>query len=450
MAILPIDSGRYGSEEMRLFFTEQARYQMFLEIEATLAHIQAEYNLIPHNAAAIIKEKATISNISMERIHEHERETGHELVAVLRAFAEICQDAGKFIHYGTTSSDILDTAMALQLKKAIEILEVKLHLLLQKMLDLAEGHISTPMIGRTHGQHALPITFGFKVALWADTLVRNIVRLQELKKRVLVGKISGAVGSMAGFGPDGLEIERRTLYELGLESPTISSQAVARDRLAEFIWWVAIVSAAFETIATEVRNLQRPEIREVTEPFMVGKQVGSSTMPHKRNPVLSENVCSLARLLRSLLIPALENVALWHERDLTNSANERFIVPQACILLDEILEKMLVIIGKLDVDTANMQKNLDLSQKAILSESLLLALVAKGMDRKEAYTLVQRLAFEAQLDHADFIERLRSDITILSYLNTPDLAALFEEQDYLGSCKQLAESTVLQLRKFLQ
>src|SRR5690348_4902871 len=252
MAILPIDSDRYGSEEMKLLFTEKARYQMFLEIEATLAQIQADYNLIPQKAAAVIKEKVSSNNISLERIHEQERETRHELVAVLRAFAETCHDWGKFIHYGATSSDILDTAMALQLKKAIEILEVKLYLLLQKTLDLAEDHISTRTIGRTHGQHALPITFGFKVALWADTLARNIVRLHELKKRVLVGKISGAVGSMAGFGGDGQAIEQRTLHELGLESPTISSQAVARDRLAEFIWWVAVVSASFETIATEI------------------------------------------------------------------------------------------------------------------------------------------------------------------------------------------------------
>jgi adenylosuccinate lyase len=442
MAITPLDSGRYGSGEMRQLFEESFRYQLFLDVESMLAQVQAELGMIPPEAAQAISQRADIRRISPERIRDLEQTVRHELVAVLRAFAEICGEHGRYVHYGATSSDILDTAMALQLKKAIGILDRKTRLLLKVLLECASRHRSTLMVGRTHGQHALPITFGFKVAVWADELARNRMRLQQLQERLLVGKLSGAVGSMASFGEKGGLVQRQVLARLGLGEPAITNQAVSRDRLAEFILWGALLAALMETIATEVRNLQRPEIGEVSEPFDRSGQVGSSTMPHKRNPVLSENVCGLARLVRSFVVPALENVALWHERDLTHSANERFILPEACILLDEMLEKMIHIVSGLEVRPERMKANLELSRKGNLAESALLALVRKGMDRAEAYRLVQSWAFRSESEGVPVDQSLREHPDLREMLENGELPELLEEGLYVGLCSEMTSRVV--------
>jgi adenylosuccinate lyase len=437
--VCPIDTHRYGTEEMRRLFVDGNRYRCFLQIEAALAEAQAEVGIIPSEAASTISNWTWDGDFFIRRVVELERQTKHELAAVIRAFAEQLQDHGRFVHYGATSSDILDTAMAMQIKSAIAVLERKMAGLLDLLCQLAKDHAGTVMVGRTHGQHALPITFGFKVAIWADELARNLQRLRDLKPRVLVGKMSGAVGSMAGFGQHGELIQKKVMAKLGLFEPAISNQAIARDRVAEFMLWAALVAAFLETIATEVRNLQRSEISELEEPFQEETQVGSSAMPHKRNPVLCENICSLARLIRSFSVPALENISLWHERDLTNSGNERFTIPQCCILTDEILEKMLFVGGHLRVNGERMMENLKISRSTILAERVLLALVSKGMVRHSAYSLVQAIAFSARSQGMDFRQALASDPRITSLVSMDEIPEFLEDSKYIGHCRSMAE-----------
>lgn len=442
MTISPIDSGRYGSEEMRRLFADAHRYALFARIEAALIRAQARFGLVPEEAARAVSARAEAESFPVDRVRAIEAKNRHEVMAAIQAFAEICEPHGRFIHLGATSSDVIDTAIALQLKEAAAIIERKLDRLLEVMLRLAADHKSTAMVGRTHGQHAVPITFGFKVAVWADQLMRQIDRFEQLKERILVGKLAGAVGSFAGLGEHGRAIQAAVMADLGLTPAAISTQIVPRDRIAELVGWTALLAASLDTIAVEVRNLQRPEIAEVSEFFDDESQCGSSTMPHKRNPVRAENIGGLARMVRSLVMPALETISTWHERDLTNSSVERFTIPQACILTDEILDKSAAMLATLSVHADRMERNLHGSRQSIMAEAVMLALARKGMHRSDAYALARGATQTGRSRELPLHEVLRQNQELRNRMSLDELAAIMERDSYIGQCVPLTESVV--------
>ena len=354
MPILPIDTGRYGTPEMLKIFEEETRVQKLLDVEAALALAHAEMGNIPKKDAEKIASMASTKFVKVERVKAIEKEIKHDIASLVRALSEVCGSSGAYVHLGATSYDIVDTANALQLKDALGLIEKRLadfKAILQKQALL---HKETAMMGRTHGQHALPITLGFKFAVWGYEINRHLERLDECKKRVLVGKVSGAVGTQAGLGEHAEQIQELVMKRLGLQAAEISTQIVQRDRYAELVCIYAMVASSLENFATEIRELQRPEIGELFESFEAKKQVGSSTMPHKQNPETCERVCGLARIVRSLSTPALEDMVTWHERDLTQSSAERFILPESNIVLDYILNLTCNIVANLRVDSERM------------------------------------------------------------------------------------------------
>jgi len=427
-------------------FDEENRLRAMLLVEAALAKAHAEVGNIPPEDAERIWEVATSGAVRLERVKEIEAEIKHEAMAVVRALAEACGPSGRYVHLGATSSDILDTALALQLKEALSILEDRLAQLTALLARLAGEHKHTIMVGRTHGQHALPITLGFKFAVWAAELHRHLIRLEQCRERVLVGKMSGAVGTMAGLGPRALEIQEKVMSILGLRPAEISTQIVQRDRLAELICLLALVASTLDNMATEVRELQRTEIGELAEPFDERAQVGSSTMPHKRNPITCERVCGLAKVVRGLVIPALENVPTWHERDLTQSSAERFIVPEALILVDYMAYLMIRVLSGLVVRPDRMARNLGLTKGLIMSEALMLELTRRGMARDEAYRLVRSLALRAIREDRPFKDVALEDETVRSLIPAEELEALLRPENYLGMADRLVDRVISLVR----
>ncbi|MEM4196304.1 MAG: adenylosuccinate lyase, partial [Methanothermobacter sp.] len=337
MAIHPVEF-RYGTPEMKAIWEAENKLQRMLDVEAALARAEGELGIIPEEAATEIARKASTKFVTPDRVNEIERETKHEIDSIVKALAEQCEgDAGEYVHFGATSNDIVDTSNSLLLRESIDVLRDKLVKVLRVLLKLADENRDLVCMGRTHGQHALPTTYGMKFALWADEIHRQIERLDACRKRLCVGMMTGAVGTTAALGEDGLEVHERVSEILGLEPVLISNQVVQRDNHAEFIMVLANIATTLDKIALEIRNLQRTEIMEVGEKFDPEKQVGSSTMPHKMNPITAERICGIARVIRSYVVAALENNPLWHERDLTNSSSERIILPEACILTDYIL-----------------------------------------------------------------------------------------------------------------
>ncbi|MCL6739229.1 adenylosuccinate lyase [Streptomyces ossamyceticus] len=446
----PIDSGRYGSDRMHGLFRDEYRYRLYVRVEGALAAAQGRHGAIPPEAAELISERSRDYRCDLERVSRSEEVTRHELFSVVNEFAEACAPHQRYVHYGATSSDILDTALALQLSEALDVLEERLRKLLTVLIAAISRNGQHVMIGRTHGQHAQPVTLGFKLAIWLAQLGRCLRRLNELRGRAVMGKVAGAVGSLAGFGPHGLEIERDTLIALGLPEPEICAQAVARDRIAEFMCWAGLTATCLDNLATEVRNLQRTEIGEVAETFHEGDQIGSSAMPHKRNPVLSERVCSLARLVRSLIGPALENVVTWHERDLANSANERFTLPEACILLDEMLITSASVVENLRAFPDRMADNLGRSRNAHLSEAVLLRLVNGGMDRLTAYRLIQEATARAATEKLDLMTVLAGDRRVSGIVDEHSLTELAAPGADVGRCRELAAVAVEDCQRLLK
>lgn len=438
----PLDSGRYGTDEMRALFTDRARYQFFVTVEGALAEAQGRHGVLPAEAAEHIARQARDHVCDLDRIAEIEAMSRHELFAVVQEFAGACEPYGRYVHHGATSSDILDTTMALQLDAAIGILRTRLTALMAALRDRIAADGDQVMIGRTHGQHAQPITLGFKLAIALDQLTRCLARLDGLRDRAVMGKVAGAVGSLGGLGPSGVPVQHEALERLGLPEPRICAQAVARDRYAEFVCWAALTAACLDNLATEIRNLQRTEIGELAESFAEGDQIGSSAMPHKRNPVRSERICSLARLLRSAVGPALENVVTWHERDLANSANERFTLPESCVLLDEMLTTATAVVRDLRVFPDRMAENLALSRNAHLSEAVLLALVAGGMDRLAGYRLLQEASSAAARDRRDLLAVLGEDPRVTAAVPASELTSLAKAAADVGACADLARETV--------
>jgi len=439
LPILPIDTGRYGTTEMLEIFEEETRLQKMLDVEAALAWAHAEVGNIPRKDAEKIVRMSSLRYVKIARVKAIEKEIKHDVAALVRALSDACGSSGAYVHLGATSYDIVDTANALQLKDAVEIIEKKLACIRRVLQEKTGKYKGTVMMGRTHGQHALPITLGFKFAVWTCEISRHIQRLRECKERVLVGKVSGAVGTQAGLGEHAMQIQELVIKRLDLRAAEISTQIVQRDRYAELICLFALISSSLENFATEIRELQRPEIGELSESFEAEKQVGSSTMPHKRNPETCERVCGLSRIVRSLVVPALENVVTWHERDLTQSSAERFIFPEACILVDYLLELMTNILCNLRVDEQKMLQNINLTQGRAMSEAVMMALVKKGVNRQEAHELLRKLTIKSEVGKRNFREILLQDKLVSSKLSEKEIDSALDPKNYLGTAVKQAE-----------
>jgi len=417
---------RYTRPEMGRVWSDQNRFACWLDVELAATETLAEAGQVPKDAAATIRARA---KVDVARIHELELRVKHDVIAFTMAVEESIGDpaAARWLHYGLTSNDIVDTAQALLVRDASHLIERGL-VLLGEVLDVrAHEFRHTPQIGRTHGIHAEPITFGLKIANWFEENQRNISRFREAAAQMAVGKISGAVGNASHLGP---EIEERICRKLGLKVVPVASQVIQRDRHAHYLSALALIAATLEKIALEIRHLQRTEVREVEEPF-AADQRGSSAMPHKRNPVTSEQICGLARLVRSNMSAAYENIALWHERDISHSSVERVILPDSTILVDYMLAKMTTIVGQMRVFPKRMLRNLESTHGLIYSGQLLQDLVEKGMPRDDAYKAVQDNAMAAWDSDSSFQERVAADARITKYLDKKALAQTFDLQRQL-------------------
>lgn len=415
---------RYSREKMEKIWSPENRYQKWLDVEIAASEAMVKLGKVPAEAIENVKKKAVIN---VARIDEIEKITKHDVIAFLTSITEVVGEDGRFLHMGMTSSDVLDTSFAILLKEAAEILIVDIDELLAVLKRKAFEHKNTLMIGRSHGIHAEPITFGLKMAIWYQEMQRNRQRLLNAKETVSTGKISGAVGTFAFMDPF---IEEYACEKLGLKPAPASSQIVQRDRHAEFFTTLAIIASSLDKFAQEIRLLQRTEVREAEEYFSPG-QKGSSAMPHKRNPVLSENISGLARLVRSYAVAALEDVALWHERDISHSSAERVIGPDATIVLDFMLGRFTRVIDKLVVYPERMLYNLNMTHGVIFSQTVLLALIEKGTTREDAYAVVQRNAMKSWEEGLDFQELLKQDAIVIQYLTADDLASIFTVNNFL-------------------
>ena len=410
---------RYSRKKMAEVWEPRNRFQKWLEIEIYACEAMARLGLVPAGALEEIKTKA---GFEVARVEEVEKVVKHDVIAFLTSVGERVGPAARYLHLGLTSSDILDTSLAMQMVEAAQILEADLEALLAALKRRAWEHRKTPMIGRTHGMHAEPTTFGLKLALWYAEMDRNRERLRRAKERVAVGKISGAVGTFAHLSP---EVEDYVCRRCGLKPAPISNQVIQRDRHAEFFVTLALMASSIEKIAVEIRHLQRTEVSEAEEPFSEG-QKGSSAMPHKRNPIGSENLSGLSRVIRGNALASLENVALWHERDISHSSVERIIGPDSTILLDYMLDRITRLVDQLVVYPQNMKANLEKTRGMIFSEGVLLKLVQSGLSREEAYGMVQKAAFRALRGKKDFRKILLKDRSILEHVNSEELQECFD------------------------
>lgn len=410
---------RYTRPQMGAVWSEENRYRLWLAVEIATSEVLADRGLVPAKAVEVIKAKA---NFSVDRIHEVEKEVKHDVIAFTTSVAEFVGPESRYLHYGLTSSDVVDTALALQFREASAILIDDFSSLLKTLQRRAYEHKETAMIGRTHGIHAEPTTLGLKITVWYEEARRNLRRLQDAAEIVRVGKISGAVGTFAHLEP---KIEEAVCQRLGLQFDPVSTQIIQRDRHAQFMAALAITSASLEKIALEIRGLQRTEVREVEEYFAAG-QKGSSAMPHKRNPVSCEQICGLARLVRSNLQAALENIALWHERDISHSSVERVILPDSTILVDYLLHKTTKLIDQMFVYPKRMLENLNLTKGLVFSGQLLLALTQKGVSREQAYHWVQRNAMEVWAGRGEFKALVLGDVDITKHMTAEEIDKTFD------------------------
>lgn len=437
MPILPIDAGRYGTDSMKEIFDEQKKISYQLEIEAAVAQSQSEINMIPKNAAQNIAQTARSGKVTIKRVKQLEAKSDHDTAALVEALSEKCKDSARpWIHYGLTSNDLVDTGNSLQMRDAVKIIEPKIAKLAIILSELAVKYKEIPAVGRTHGQHASIISFGLKFANVALEMAKHVERIEEVKKRILICKTLGVVGTGSLMGAKALEVQKRVAKKLALFPADVTTQVVPRERYAEYVFLMALIGSTLERLAVEIRNLQRTEIGEVAEPFRKG-QMGSSAVPVKRNPVKSERVTSLSKLLRSQVLVAFENIPLWHERDLSNSANERFILPTTSILLDEMLEAMTRTLQELYVNEERIRKNLEFTMGQIFAEFVLEALIKKGVPRFDAYRDIQRVAFAASENKADFRDAVKSDDSISSHLTEREIDEIFVPENHLGASEQI-------------
>ncbi|MFC2066696.1 adenylosuccinate lyase [Chloroflexota bacterium] len=420
---------RYSLPEMKRVWSDENKFGKWLDVEIAVCDAWAELGNIPRNAIPKIK----LARCNLKRMEEILKETHHDVTAFLGSVSESLGEESRFIHLGLTSSDVIDTALSLQLVEAAELLTQDVKELTTALAHKAIEHKYTQVIGRTHGVHAEPTSFGLKMALWVEEMRRNLQRLTEAKRIITAGKISGAVGTYATVPP---EVEQKACHTLGLVPASVSSQVLQRDRHAQFVTTLAIIASSLEKFATEIRALQKTEVREVEEPFSAG-QTGSSAMPHKRNPELCERICGLARLVRGYALTAMENITLWHERDISHSSNERIILPDSCLALDYCLTLFTSVIKDLQVYPRKMKKNIELTRGLVFSQKVMLALIGKGLSRQRAYELVQRNAMKAWKGNKGFLGLLKSDPDVISALPQGELEPIFDYQPYLNHVDEI-------------
>jgi adenylosuccinate lyase len=421
---------RYTLPEMGSLWSEESKFQKWLEVELAVCEVHAEMGTIPQEGLEQIKSRA---KFSVERIDEIEKTTNHDVIAFTTNLAENIGEAARFVHYGLTSSDVVDTANALLLRDACDLLLKRVEALLDVLKRRAVEFKHTPQIGRTHGIHAEPTSFGLTFALWYDEMRRNRERLRQAREAVAVGKISGAVGTFALLDP---EVEERVCARLGLKPAPVSTQIIQRDRYAEYLCTLAIIASSLDKFALNIRHWQRTEVYEAQEHFAAG-QKGSSAMPHKRNPIISERICGMARVVRANSLVGLENVALWHERDISHSSAERVVLPDSSIALDYMLHKAASLIERLVVYPKRMLHNLQLTKGLIFSGQLLLALTQKGVSRETAYEWVQRNAMKVWETDENFEELLKQDADINSHLSALEIDGVFKLDTYLRNVDRI-------------
>ena len=422
---------RYGSEEMKEIFEEDQRLQYYLDVEAALAEAHAQLGHIPQKEAEKIRKAASVQVVTVERVKEIEAQTKHDMMAVAEALSEASESG--YVHLGATSNDIVDSANALQLRKATEIVLKDLKKLESVLTSLAHTYIDLVCVGRTHGQHSVPTTYGMKFALYLDEMRRNEKRIKSAYNTIY-GKMSGAVGTMASM-KDGLKIQEIVGHILGIPMASITNQIVQRDTYAELLMSLAILASTLDKIATEIRNLQRTEIHEVSEGF-AKDQVGSSTMPHKKNPITCEKISGLSRVIYSSVFPGLQNNVLWHERDLTNSSCERVILVETFVLTDEIVKSMVHVLETLVIHKDNIKENLYL-QRQSLAESVMIALTEKGMPRQEAHTLLRELS-----SREDFVKAVKENASIKEVLSQEEIDQLLTPENYIGEAVSIVKKVL--------
>lgn len=447
MAILPIDSGRYGTKEMLQIFDEQQKINYQLDIEGAAAISQSEIGMIPKDAAKNIFQNAKSRKILVSRIKTLEQKSDHDTAALVEALSEKCNiSARPWIHYGLTSNDLVDTSNSMQMRDALKIIQPKIAKLALLLTEKAVMYKKLPAVGRTHGQHASIISFGLKFANWASEMEKHLERIGEIKKRVLICKTLGVVGTGSLMGSKAVAVQNKVAKRLELYPAEVTTQIIPRERYAEYVFCLALLGASLEKIAIEIRNLQRTEIGEVSEFFKKG-QMGSSAVPVKRNPIKSERISSLSKLLRSQMSVTFENIPLWHERDLSNSANERFIIPMSSILLDDMLETMIKIIENININEKKIRENLTLTKGQIFAEFVLEALIKKGIPRFDAYRDVQRVAFSAKEKEIQYIEAIQNDESISKNLSKKEITDIFSPDKHLGASLMIIDNVAKNVRK---
>jgi adenylosuccinate lyase len=449
MAFCPLDY-RYGCEDFKRIWSELGRHERQLEVERALiwAHWQlGRVTEEDYNAVAAI---ANPESVSKDRVSEIEAETRHDIMALTKAMAEAAGEAGWCIHLGATSNDIVDTAVGLQLRDSIVLLRKILCHLIEVCANFSERERDTVMLGRTHGQAAVPITFGLKAAVWLDELRRQLIRLDESAPRVAVGKFLGAVGTGAAQGEHARELQRLILTHLGLGVPLATTQVVGRDRYVEYMSWLANVATTCEKILQEIRNLQRSEIAEAGEGFDVKKQVGSSTMAHKKNPIKSENASGLARIVRSFIIPTYENALLWHERDLANSSSERFTLSHASALAEDVMAKTADVLTNMWVDKARCLANIHSQRGLVMAEKVMIELVDHGVPRDEAHEVLREASFTALANDEELIDVCSRTPAISAAFSAEELESMFDPMNHVGVSGEIVDECVALARQAIQ
>jgi adenylosuccinate lyase len=441
MAVHPIEE-RYGTAEMRAVWSEKNRFACVVAAEVALAKAEAIHGMIPATDAFEIEKNA--DRASLERAKEIEAEISHDMMAIVRSISEVCGDSGRWVHYGATSNDILDTATGLQLAQALDLMDEKLRRLLGVLIRRAGENKDLVCIGRTHGQHGVPTTYGLRFAIWASEIGRHFERLEQMRPRVVVGQMTGAVGTQAALGPKAMDVQATMMENLGLNPVDVSNQVISRDRYAEYFMWCANVATTLDKIGIEIRSLQRTEIGEVEEAFGA-KQVGSSTMPHKRNPIRSEQVCGLARIVRSAVGPALGNNTLWDERDLTNSSCERILFPEASVLTDHCIRLMTTVLDGLVINRAAIRRNLSFLHGINMAESVMIELIRKGMNRQDAHERIRMASMQALAEDRPLATVLGTDPEIVRFLSKTDIARLLSPDSYIGTSVQQVERVIEKL-----
>ena len=449
MAFCPLDY-RYGCEDFKRIWSELGRHERQLEVERALiwAHWQlGRVSEDDYNAVAAI---ANPESVTKERVSEIEAETRHDIMALTKAMAEAAGEAGWCIHLGATSNDIVDTAVGLQLRDSIVLLRQQLCNLISVCADVAERERDTVMLGRTHGQAAVPITFGLKAAVWLDELRRQLIRLDEAAPRVAVGKFLGAVGTGAAQGEHARELQRLILTHLGLGVPLATTQVVGRDRYVEYMSWLANIATSCEKILQEIRNLQRSELAEAGEGFDVKKQVGSSTMAHKKNPIKSENASGLARIVRSFIIPTYENALLWHERDLANSSSERFTLSHASALAEDVMAKTADVLTNMWVDKDRCLANIHSQKGLVMAEKVMIELVDHGVPRDEAHEVLREASFTALANDEELVDVCSRTPAISAAFSAEELEAMFDPMNHVGVAGEIVDECVALAREAVQ